>query len=425
MKGYIVRSSIFFVLLIVFIQNSTAQSWTRKTDFINGPSSSAYAFTIHDTIYVGNTGGLGFYQYDYLTDSWTPKANVPAALNDHSNAVGFAVDGKGYMLGGLRSPGVCVPDVWEYNPLTDTWLQKGDFPGGKRGAASCFVIGNKAYVGGGFDTIDIGGFSPIPKNDFWQYDPATDTWTPKATLPYASSYLLQPFAFSIGNKGYFSCGDRVRLSGGLYRDTDVNSTYEYDTLADSWAKKSDFPGAVRSGGVAFVVNNKAYCGTGIDDTSTSFSGSCYNDFYVYDAVADAWSPLATAPFANRTYAIAATVSTGKAFVGTGWDSPSSTVYYQDWWELSVPTTGTALATNRELKIACFPNPNNGLFSLILSSNGHENVEVKITNIMGEKVEGFTTDTNSETQLNLHVAPGIYFVTVVAAQMKYVDKIVVY
>ena len=424
MKNTLLKSSLALAILIVAGQNISAQTWTAKTDFINGESLSAYAFTINDTIYVGNTGGTGFYKYDHTTDTWTPKADVPLALNNRTASVGFTVNGKGYVVGGIRSPGVCMSDVWEYNPATDSWTQKTDFPGDKRGAASCFVIGNKAYIGGGYDTIDIAGFSLIPKNDFWQYDPATDTWTPKAAIPYDSSYLLQPFSFSVGGKGYFSCGDRVKLSAGLYHDTDVNTTYEYDTTANTWTQKASFPGAVRSGGVSFVLSNIAYCGTGIDDTSVDLAGNCYNDFYSYDPIANTWAPLPLPPFAARTYAISATVSTGKAYMGTGWFSPSTSTYYQDWWEFAPAVTGLLALDHTDAHLMCYPDPNNGVFSVALTSLYNEPVQVSISNMVGDQVMKLFTASNSSTEIKLHVAPGLYLLKATTQHGSYVNRFVV-
>jgi len=416
---------LFVVAFLVLAQNANAQSWTQKTDFINGESSGAYAFTIDDTIYVGNTGGTGFYKYDHTTDTWTSKAQVPSALYDRTNATGFAVNGKGYMLGGINSSGVCMADVWEYSPATDTWAQKADFPGGKRGSASCFVIGSKAYVGGGYDTIDITGFSLTPKNDLWQYDPATDTWTSKAAIPYDSSYLLQPFSFSIGSKGYFSCGDRVRLSANVYHDTDVNTTYEYDTATNTWTQKANFPGPIRSGGISFVLNNIAYCATGIDDTSNTITGTCYNDLYAYDAAMNTWTSLPIAPFGARTYAIAATVSTGAAYAGTGWHSPSTTVYYKDWWEFA-PSTSTGIheVGSAGMHITCFPNPNKGMFLIMLSSGIDEAVQLNISNMVGEKVRELEATTNSILEIQLNVPAGLYLVTAATTHGRYTDKIMV-
>lgn len=372
---------LLLLLTLLSATTASAQSWTKKADFINGGSGNAYSFTINDTIYVGNTGAVGFYKYDYTTDTWSPKANVPTELDNRTASRGFAIGGKGYVVGGIGPGGTCRSDVWEYTPGTDTWVQKADFPGGKRAGMGSFVVGSMAYIGGGYDTIDIPGFSLTPKNDFWQYNPATDSWTPKTNLPYPASYLLAPTGFSIYGKGYFACGDRATLTAGVYHDTDVNTLYEYDTTADTWTKKADFPGLSRSGAIAFVLNNKAIFGTGIKDSSTI---TCYNDFYTYDPVPNTWTPLSLPPFATRTYALAATVSTGKAYIGTGWQAPSVSVYHEDWWEYKLLPSD--VVTRAEERTNIYPNPCSNELTIQLSENKRNGTTYAIYNMIGQKIQ---------------------------------------
>ena len=55
-----------------------------------------------------------------------------------------------------------------------------------------FSIGNKGYVGTGYDNnINY-------HNDFWEYDPATDTWTQKANFGGGARYGA--VGFSIGTR---------------------------------------------------------------------------------------------------------------------------------------------------------------------------------------------------------------------------------
>ena len=57
----------------------------------------------------------------------------------------------------------------------DTWTQKADFGGLERYGAVGFSIGNKGYMGTGTDDATF-------KKDFWEYDPAFNTWTQKAAV---------------------------------------------------------------------------------------------------------------------------------------------------------------------------------------------------------------------------------------------------
>jgi N-acetylneuraminic acid mutarotase len=51
------------------------------------------------------------------------------------------------------------------------WTQKADFAGGNRRFAAGFSIGEKGYLGTGYNE----GWTA--RKDFYEYDPATDTWT--------------------------------------------------------------------------------------------------------------------------------------------------------------------------------------------------------------------------------------------------------
>lgn len=56
-----------------------------------------------------------------------------------------------------------MSDFWEYDPAVNSWTQKTDFGGGKREGAFGFALNGKGYVGTGYK-------SQIWK-DFWQFTP--------------------------------------------------------------------------------------------------------------------------------------------------------------------------------------------------------------------------------------------------------------
>ncbi len=80
----------------------------------------------------------------------------------------------------------------------NTWVQKSDYsPGGITNCIS-FAIGNKAYVGLGYD----GSFNQ--QIYFYEYDAAGNTWSQKADFPGA--FRATATSCAIGNKGYVRCG---------------------------------------------------------------------------------------------------------------------------------------------------------------------------------------------------------------------------
>ena len=104
------------------------------------------------------TGSLNdFWEYDPTTDKWTKKADFPGGAR--YDAVGFSIGNKGYI-----GTGWGYKDFWEYDPVADSWKRKDDFPGGGRSKMAYFSTGTKGYVAGG---QTMSGDTA----DFWEFDP--------------------------------------------------------------------------------------------------------------------------------------------------------------------------------------------------------------------------------------------------------------
>jgi N-acetylneuraminic acid mutarotase len=152
-----------------------------------------------------------------------------------TGAVGFSIGNKGYIGTGCTelnsSVTTYVKDFWEYDPVADTWTQKADFGGGFTNAAAGFSIGNKGYVGtGSHITYTDGNVVQTGIKEFWQYDPATDTWTQKADFGGSERELAK--GFSIGNKGYIGWGQNTGYSS-------LKEFWEYNPATDTWTRKAD------------------------------------------------------------------------------------------------------------------------------------------------------------------------------------------
>ena len=115
-------------------------------------------------------------------------------------SVGFSIGNKGYV--GAGYDGSNLKDFWEYNPANDTWTRVADFEGRPRNGAASFTIRNKAYVGTGADTIGL--------KDFWEYDPTGNTWTRKAD--FAGAARAGAAGFAAGGNGYMGLG---QLNNGV------------------------------------------------------------------------------------------------------------------------------------------------------------------------------------------------------------------
>ncbi len=196
--------------------------------------------------------------------------------NSRYDAVTFTIGDKGYLFGGYDGDDY-YNDIWTYDLITDSWSQlaftedadfvrTSTFPGVARRAAVGFSLNGKGYVGTGYDGDD-------ELNDFYEFDPATNTWTQIASLPTSPRYGA--VGFSINGKGYVGTG---------YDGSQQKDFYSYDPTTNTWEEVIGFGGEKRQDASVFVINDVAYIGTGLDN------GALTDDFYSFDGTT--WTELA-------------------------------------------------------------------------------------------------------------------------------------
>jgi N-acetylneuraminic acid mutarotase len=181
-----------------------------------------------------------------------------------SSAVVFVIGNKAYVGTGYDGKDR-LKDFWEYDQQTNNWKRKADFPGAARNGAVGLSVNSKGYIGTGYDGTNR-------TKDFYQYDPATDTWTQISDFGGTARYGA--VAFGIGDKGYVATGD----DGNFLKDL-----WEYDPSTNRWTQKVSMSGAKRRGAVALVIDGKAYVCTGVNN------GAYENDLWQYDPANDQWN----------------------------------------------------------------------------------------------------------------------------------------
>lgn len=244
-----------------FWKYSLGRGWEKAVDFPAAAVGriSATAFVVNGVAYVG-TGFDGkrylddFWSYTPATGQWKECARLkgidPSVSLARRDAVSFALNGKGYVVSGYD--GGALNDVWEYDPVSNSWSPKRSFRGEKRRDAVSFVIADKAYVVTGTNNSEL-------KTDFYMYDALTDEWTAKRKIDnsnedadYDNDYAMirsNAVVFVAGNKAYLTTGAKPGLS---------SENWEYDPITDLWAKKRAFEGVAREGAVAFTLGGKGY-----------------------------------------------------------------------------------------------------------------------------------------------------------------------
>ena len=269
----------------------------------------------------------------YATPPWTAKANIPTAI---SESVAFTIGTKAY-VGTGRTDAVTLTSVfYEYNPATDTWTAKANFGGGARHAAVGFAIGSKGYIcSGGF------GNNTDPA-ELWEYDPSSGlngTWTQKANLSCTSScgsggaitgYLRNhAFGFATTTKGYVGYG----VNSSYYTDF-----WEYDPTSNTWTSKSSLTGVTGlNGSSAFCIGSFGYVVAG-----TNASNAKQKWFWKFNPNTNIWTQLSNFGGSERLQAAGFSVGT-KGYVGTGHTDVNGLV--NDFWEYSSNTNLWTQLTN--------------------------------------------------------------------------------
>lgn len=248
--------------------------------------------------------------YTLVAQPWFEKANFGGEARHRASS--FSIGNYGYIGLGHINSGIDVEyeDFWKYDPSTDSWTQIANYPEGKCYHATCFVIGEKAYVGTG--RLENGTFS----KKFFAYDPDFNSWTPIADLPGLAR--RGAVGFTINGKGYVGTG---QTTSGYSADF-----YEYNPGLNQWIVRQTFPGAVRTSSVGFTIGNFGYLGTGNTNVGST------NDFYQFNPLTNTWTMKATVGPTSRQEAVGFAVN-GLGYIGTG-DDYSSGNNYSDMWEYS-------------------------------------------------------------------------------------------
>lgn len=165
---------------------ATLEHWVFRPPLTQGRAFCAGA-VLNDRIYAigGNTAALAELDKVEMLDLpgtgiWTPLASLSAP---RTGVAAAAANGKIYAIGGFRTGVPLVGTNEEYDPTLNTWTPRAPNPT-PRSYAAAVAVNNKVYLMGG-STIVNNTFQDTTSVD--EYDPITNTWTPKAPMPVAMS----------------------------------------------------------------------------------------------------------------------------------------------------------------------------------------------------------------------------------------------
>ncbi len=308
-----------------------------KSSNDDGVFSSNFAGLDFNTTYYGKAyaqtrDGRFVYSKKILSfrvkDGWLPvKVRLPAG---QAHLVSGAIGNNGFM-GVACLDELCLnennePDrmVYRFEVERDTlgkWIQIENYSGFPAKRSTSFSLNNRLYVTLG----DRGMGNRFNTTSIWAFDPIENggegKWILADTFP--ATGREGAVAFVINGKAYIGSGRSLDANGNqvLYSDF-----YEYSPSLERgqrWKKIASLPGSGRSEAAAFVVNNRGYVGTGF-----AVKGDL-SDFWSYNPQSNQWAPVDSLPYDPRRGAISFSIN-GKGYIGTGFKSENST-YLSDLW----------------------------------------------------------------------------------------------
>ncbi len=317
-------------------------NWYRFVAPFQGPARShAASFVLNPdgngngtTAYVGtgfsnrNTKFNDFYQAIPIGDSSLTWAQVASfGGSSRSDAVGFAVGGKGYVGLGIDTADNYLSDFWQYDSTLNQWTSIAPYPGNARANAVAFTINNIGYVGTGYDGYNYYG-------DFWKYDPSSNSWGQSIT--FGGFKRSGAVAFVYNNMGFVVTG--IGESNGVVNDFYRFSTtavpadaYHQAQLPNSWLHLNaitntstatfddGYTNIQRSNAVLFVMSGVT-SGLGSPDAGRPKAfltcGTAGSSTWEYDIISDLWTTRTSYESQSVSYGVGFTIN-NRGFVTTG------------------------------------------------------------------------------------------------------------
>jgi N-acetylneuraminic acid mutarotase len=289
MKKITTTIALLLVLLFVLqafslpLVNATEDSWTTLEPMPTARSGLGVAVVDGKIYAIGGYNGSYLRtneMYDPETDTWTTKTSMPTPRHSFGIAV---YQNKIYVIGGTIGPGIAVGEslltgaTEVYDPITDTWETKTSMPTPRQGLEAN-VVSDKIYLIGGVRYV--GGFLHQEFDENEVYDPATDSWTTKAPLPTA----VWGYSSAVVDNEVYLIGGGNKTTAGIFPVT-LNQIYTPAT--DTW----DFGQTIPTGlwHADSGVTTGVFAPERIYVLGGSYYSFAYNLTQTYDPEVDGWT----------------------------------------------------------------------------------------------------------------------------------------
>jgi N-acetylneuraminic acid mutarotase len=253
-----------------------------------------------------------FGSFDPVANDWTSLAPVPDLENAEASAVFAPNVNKLFVFGGENPDTVVVVNTTRiYDVATNTWSTGAPMPDIRAFMASGYFNG-KIYLVGGYNTGNVDpSFGQV-----WEYDPVTNTFdTSRTSMPAT----LGGAGFGVINGHLYVAGGRD------VNNTNLNTLYDYDIAADTWTQRANLPSGINvpgsavidgtlwvfSGGNPFSGGPKAMPTV---RTKGKEAPDTTNILQIYDPIGDSWT---TGPSLNLVRSFTAGTDVGNTAVAVG------------------------------------------------------------------------------------------------------------
>ena len=266
-----------------------------------------------------------FGKFNPATNTWTPLAPVPDLNNAEASGVYAPNVNKLFVFGGDDpTTGTVVNTTRIYDIATNTWSTGMPMPDVRAFMGSGYFNG-KIYLVGGYTTGNVDpSFGQV-----WEYDPVANTFnTSRMSMPA-----------TLGGPGFGIINGHIYIAGGRnLANTNLNTLYDYDIVANTWTTGANMPSGVNVPGSA-VIGGKLwvfgggnpFTGSSTSPTSGSngvrawfkrlFNPDTTNSLQVYDPATNSWT---SGPTLNQQRSFPAGTHVGNTAVAVGGYTGSST-----------------------------------------------------------------------------------------------------
>jgi N-acetylneuraminic acid mutarotase len=388
--------TLFFSLTYLFSLN--AQTWELLNE---SPYRSHHSigFAIDGVGYTV-TGSINevpssrFYSYDPATDVFTQKADFPGPSRGFG--IGDTWDGKAYIGFGTSQNNGALNDLWVFDPATDTWTELASCPCSARLHPAFIANQDKVFVG-------MGNGSSGNLNDWWEYDIASNTWSQKPDFPDLPRH--HPYQFAVGDYVYAGLGHGNNNAGGV---NIFDELYRYDPQTEIWDQMKTLPAEGRVAGTQFSYGDKGYVLSGDGDDHSIMP---FGSFWEYDPVEDKWNGMPSHPGSSRWAPTSFVIDDYVYFLnGLSFSLVEDLNVYRFYLGEGDPPTSIEELASDEVIIS--PNPAHDNVTIQLTEASSTFEQLSLFNVSGQLILEKTGLNNNRITLDIKSIPnGVYFLKI--------------